>query len=194
MLFLILVRRSESVYWIHACGSDSAAYHTHCNTKQNTNISGLLLKKSCRLLCAALINQCSPRLRFAPFFSEHHGIPSFSPSLSPSLTASPPHFLKLIVSYLISPLAHYAKALGYCMLLGHFKCGYFEFPRILTYADVPWGFEKNAQPLLHEQNLPCKQAERYVLIQVVIYACRYLKCVRECRVCTCTGWTIHTCY
>ena len=143
VLLLTLVRRSESVYWTNVCGSDSTMYHTHCNTAWNINTSDLLLEKSCRLLSAVLFNQCLSRSRFSPFFAEQHDTPSFSSSLPPSLTTSLPHLSKIIVSDFISPLSKSTQ----CILLGLLKCGYFEFPRTVTYADVPWSFEKKVLSL-----------------------------------------------
>lgn len=57
------------------------------------------------------------------------------------------HLSKTIVSDLISSLDHSPKALRQYTSLGHLTYGYFEFPRVLTYADVAWGFAEKVLSL-----------------------------------------------
>lgn len=104
----MLFRGSESVCRIHVCRSDGAAYDTHCITAQNFWLVARKGATDCSALCLSI--SVHHDHTFHNFMTEQHDIPSFSPSLPPSLTASPPRFSKTIVSDLISPLAHSTKA------------------------------------------------------------------------------------
>lgn len=102
-MLLMLVRRSESVCRIHVCGSDGAAYDTHCIAAQNFWLVARKRATDCSALCLSI--SVHHDHTFHNFMAEQHDIPSLSPSLPPSLTASPPRLSKTIVSDLISPLA-----------------------------------------------------------------------------------------